>query len=104
MSASPQVGDPGVVCPSDAKFLLIAGKILDDEPEAQTYDARQCVTMLVDSSSLSATCIRAYLQEISSMEVIPSELAEVWRYLERAPAVVEYMSRSAFRRGAVTAL
>ena len=41
---------------------------------------------------------------MSPTEVIPSELTEVWRYLERAPAVVEFMSWSAFRRGAATAL
>src|SRR3954462_5094942 len=50
------------------------------------------------------TCIRAYLQEISPTEVIPSELTEVWRYLEKAPAVVEFMPRSDFCCGAVTAL
>ena len=38
------------------------------------------------------------------MEVIPSEITEVWRYLEKAPSVVEFMTRSAFRRGAATAL
>src|SRR4051812_6654205 len=72
--------------------------------EAQSYDARQCVTTLVDSAALSATCLRAYLQEISPMEVIPRDLVEVWRYLEKAPSVVEFMTRSAFRRGATTAL
>ena len=60
--------------------------------------------MLVDSATLSATCIRAYLQEISPTEVIPSDLVEVWKYLEKAPAVVEFMTRSAFRRGAAKAL
>src|SRR4051812_28732347 len=60
--------------------------------------------MLVDSATLSATCIRAYLQEMSPTEVIPSDLVEVWKYLEKAPAVVEFMTRSAFRRGASTAL
>ena len=59
---------------------------------------------LVDSATLSAACIRAYLQEISPTEVIPSDLVEVWRYLEKAPSVVEFMTRSAFRRGAATAL
>src|SRR4051812_19161351 len=53
---------------------------------------------------LSATCIRAYLQEMSPTEVIPSDLVEVWRYLEKAPSVVEFMTRSAFRRGAAMAL
>src|SRR3954469_2820380 len=28
----------------------------------------------------------------------------MWRYLEKAPSVVEFMTRSAFRRGAATAL
>ena len=59
---------------------------------------------LVDSATLSATCIRAYLQEISPTEVIPSDLVEVWKYLEKAPSVIEFMMRSAFRRGAATAL
>jgi len=70
--------------------------------EAQSYDERQCVATLVDSAALSATCLRAYLQEISLTEVIPSDLVEVWRYLEKAPSVVEFMTRSAFRRGAAT--
>ena len=50
------------------------------------------------------TCLRAYLQEISPTEVIPSDLVEVWRYLEKAPSVVEFMTRLAFRRGAATVL
>src|SRR4051812_26767963 len=49
-------------------------------------------------------CIRAYLQGMSPTEVIPSDLVEVWRYLEKAPTVIEFMTRSAFRRGAATAL
>src|SRR4051812_16449756 len=53
---------------------------------------------------LSATCIRAYLQEMSPTEVIPSDLVEVWRYLEKVPSVVEFMTWSAFRRGAATVL
>src|SRR4051812_14785605 len=53
---------------------------------------------------LSATCIRAYLQEMSPTEVIPSDLVEVWKYLEKAPSVVEFMTRSAFWRGAAMAL
>src|SRR4051812_9476805 len=60
--------------------------------------------MLVDSATLSATCIRAYLQEISPTEVIPSDLVEVWKYLEKAPSLVEFMTRSVFRRGAAMAL
>ena len=71
---------------------------------ASSFDARQCVATLVDSATLSATCICAYLQEISPTEVIPSDLVEVWRYLEKARAIVEFMTRSAFRRGAATAL
>ena len=59
---------------------------------------------LVDSATLSAACIRAYLQEISPTEVIPSDLVEVWRYLEKAPSVVEFMTRLAFRCGAAMAL
>ena len=52
--------------------------------------------MLVDSATLSATCIRAYLQEISPTEVIPSDLVEVWKYLEKALSVVVFMTWSAF--------
>src|SRR4051812_21717205 len=83
---------------------LSAGRIIDSSEEAQTYDARQCVATLVDSATLSATCIRAYLQEMSPTEVIPSELVEVWRYLEKASSIIEFMTRSAFRHGAATAL
>ena len=36
--------------------------------------------------------------------MIPSDLVEVWCYLEKAPVVVEFMTRSAFRRGAAMAL
>ena len=36
--------------------------------------------------------------------MIPSDLVKVWRYLEKALSVVEFMTRSAFRRGAATAL
>ena len=36
--------------------------------------------------------------------MIPSDLVEVWRYLEKAPSVVEFMTRSAFRRGVATTL
>ena len=36
--------------------------------------------------------------------MIPSDLVEVWLYLEKAPPVVEFMTRSAFRRRAATAL
>src|SRR3954465_5643332 len=84
--------------------LLSTGRIIDSAEEAQSFDARQCVTTLVGSAMLSATCIRAYLQEMSPTEVIPSDLVEVLRYLEKSPSVVEYMTRSAFRRGAATAL
>src|SRR3954466_4866191 len=84
--------------------LLLAGRVIASQEEASSLDARQCVRMLVDSATLSATCIRAYLQEMSPTEVIPSDLVEVWEYLEKAPAVVEFMTRSAFRRGASTAL
>ena len=84
--------------------LLSIGRIIDSAEEAQSFDARQCVATLVDSATLFATCIRAYLQEMSPTEVIPSDLVEVWRYLEKAPSVVEFMTRSAFRRGAATAL
>src|SRR3954466_12881064 len=84
--------------------LLSTGRIIDSAEEAQSFDARQCVATLVDSAMLSATCLRAYLQEISPTKVIPSDLVEVWRYLEKAPSVVEFMTRSAFRRGAATAL
>lgn len=62
------------------------------------------MTTLVDSAALFAACIRAYLQEISPTEVIPNDIVEVCRYLEKAPSVVEFMTRSAFRRGAATAL
>src|SRR3954462_4489746 len=84
--------------------LLSTGRIIDSAEEAQSFDARQCVATLVDLATLSAACIRAYLQEMSPTEVIPSDLIEVWRYLEKAPSVVEFMTRSAFRRGAATAL
>src|SRR4051812_38324948 len=84
--------------------LLSTGRIIDSAEEAQSFDARQCVATLVDSATLSATCLRAYLQEISPTEVIPSDLVEVWHYLEKAPSVVEFMTRSVFRRGAATAL
>ena len=36
--------------------------------------------------------------------MIPSDLVEVWRSLEKAPSVIEFMTRSAFRRGAATVL
>ena len=36
--------------------------------------------------------------------MIPNDLVEVWRYLEKAPSVVEFMTLSAFRRGVATAL
>src|SRR3954470_23482403 len=84
--------------------ILSTGRILDSAEEASSFDAWQCVATLVDSATLSATCIRAYLQEILPTEVIPSDLVEVWKYLEKAPTVVEFMTRSAFRRGAATAL
>src|SRR3954470_15664530 len=84
--------------------LLSTGRNIDSAEEAQSFDARQCVATLVDSATLSATCIRAYLQEMSPTEVIPSDLVEVWRYLEKASSVVEFMTRSVFRRGATTAL
>src|SRR3954471_11786094 len=74
------------------------------QEEAQSYNARRCVTTLVDSAALSTTCLRAYLQEISPTEVIPSDLVEVWRYLENAPSVVEFMTRAACGRGAAAAL
>src|SRR3954467_151704 len=83
---------------------LSAGRIIDSTEEAQSFDARQCVATLVDSATPSATCIRAYIQEMSPTEVIPSDLVEVWRYLEKAPSVIEFMTRSTFRRGAATAL
>src|SRR3954465_3758698 len=82
----------------------LAGRVIASHEEASSLDARECVSMLVDSATLSATCIRAYLQEMSPTEVIPSDLVEVWEYLEKAPAVVEFMTRSAFRRVASTAL
>src|SRR3954471_25025263 len=41
---------------------------------------------------------------MSPTEVISSGLVEVWKYLEKAPSVVEFMTRSAFRRGAATAM
>ena len=41
---------------------------------------------------------------MSPTEVIPSDLVEVWRYLGKAPSVVEFMTRSAFQREAATAL
>src|SRR3954471_21413041 len=84
--------------------LLSTGRIIDTAEEAQSFDARQCVATLVDSATLSAACIRAYLQEMSPTEVIPSDLVEVWRYLEKASSFVEFMTWSAFRRGAATAL
>src|SRR4051812_38018037 len=84
--------------------LLSTGRIIDSAEEAQSFDARQCVATLVDSATLSATCIRAYLQEMSPTEVIPSDLVEVWRYLGKAPSVVEFMTRSAFWRGAALSL
>src|SRR4051812_6807588 len=82
----------------------LTGHILGSHEEANSLGAKECVSMLVDSATLSATCIRAYLQEMSPTEVIPSDLVEVWEYLEKAPAVMEFMTRSAFRRGASTAL
>ena len=36
--------------------------------------------------------------------MIPSDLVEVWRYLEKASSVVEFITRPAFRRGAAMAL
>src|SRR3954466_16045952 len=83
---------------------MSTGRIIDSSEQAQSYDARQCVTTLFDSAALSATCIRAYLQEVSPTEVIPSDLVAVWRYLEKAPSVVEFRARWGFRRGAPTAL
>jgi len=41
---------------------------------------------------------------MSPTEVIPGGLTEVWRYLEEVPVIAEWMARSAFRRGATTAL
>src|SRR3954470_12699636 len=82
----------------------LTGRVLGSHEEASSLGAKECVSMLVDSATLSATCIRAYLQEMSPTEVIPSNLVEVWEYLEKAPAVVEFMTRSVFRRGASTAL
>src|SRR3954464_6683303 len=75
---------------------LSTGRIIDSSEEAQSYDARQCAATLADSAALSAACIRAYLQEMSPTEVIPSDLVEVWRYLEKAPSVIKFMTRSAF--------
>src|SRR3954464_14178556 len=71
--------------------FLLAGRVLGSHEEANSLGAKECVSMLVDSATLSATCIRAYLQEMSPTEVIPSDLVEVWEYLEKAPAVVEFM-------------
>ena len=70
----------------------------------QTYTASQCVTVVVNAATASALCVQAALQGMSPTEVIPGGLTEVWRYLEEVPAVVEWMTRSAFRRGAATAL
>src|SRR3954464_5163556 len=82
----------------------LAGRVLGSHEEASSLGAKECVSMLVDSATLSATCIRSYLQEMSPTEVIPSDLVEVWEDLEKAPAVVEVMTGAGFRRGASTAL
>src|SRR4051812_8803937 len=89
--------------PCGFSFLVFVGAICEGDPEVQTYDAKQRVTMVVDAAALSATCLQAVLQGVSPIEVIPRGLTEVWHYLEEAPAVVEWMPRSAFRRGAATA-
>lgn len=70
----------------------------------QTYNASQCATAVVNAATASALCVQAALHGVSPTKVIPGGLTEVWCYLEEMPAIVEWMTRSAFRRGSTTSL
>ena len=74
------------------------------EGDLGNVDPLDCLAAIYHAAREELTGVRAGLQHMAATEIIPSAFAEVSKCLSKLPEVFDWMKRSAFRRGATTAM
>src|SRR3954471_20371327 len=85
-------------------FFVAAGFLGLKDATTRSPEGKDTVEELLTIWEMQMAEVQAILQTISPTEVIPSNYPDVASSLKALPAVVEWMQRSAYRRGVSMAL